>query len=350
MPAGVRKSGLLALAALGLVAVVVATAFRSTGLPPAVVPDDDSDLQAQVEHLRQTTHQSVEGYRPRTTGRAGDLNVPAFDLFRQLPGVDAVEVAVRADSPARRIVHLRDWHYVPNDLFAADVQTAAGRVLTAAEVDRLYERHLLEVEAVQLEQVAVLRCLIRHHGLRRVYAEGLTPKDVPNFREQVGVQREMERQQLPRLRGQLSEVRDLLREMDAAGKAGTVNYDAARAVEVEIASLIRQHDRRLLELGSAGRLLVAGELEEVLPLDDADLLERGKPVTPDGKVRLDPERVREREDAQVRAVLSGEPAAVIVLGGAHDLSGSVRRLGGGRCEYFRVTTGAFARTAGPGVR
>lgn len=350
MPTGIRKPHLLAFAALGLVAVVVATAFRPTGSSSTSIPDDDGDLQAQVEHLRQITHLSVEGYRPRTTGRIGDIDTPASDLLRQLPGVEAVEIAVRVDAPARRIVHLRDWHHVPKDLFTADVQTASGRELTAAEVDRLYERHLLEVEAVQLEQVALLRCLIRHHGLRRVYAEGLTPKDVPNFREQVRVLRQMDQDQVPRLRGQLAEVRDLLRAMEKDGRAGTDNYDAARAVEAEVADLIRQHDRRLLELGSAGRLLVAGELEDVLPLDDADLLERGKPVTPDGKVRLDPERVREREDAQVRAVLSGEPVAVIILGGAHDLSGSVRRLGGGKCEYLCVTTGAFARTAGPGVR
>lgn len=350
MPAGVRKPGLLVLAALGLVALVVATAFRPTGSPPAPNTGDDGDLPAQVERLRQTKHQSVENYRPRTPGRISDLDTQMPDILRQLPGVDAVEVVVKADNLARRIVHLRDWHFVPKDLFAADVQTAAGRDLTPGEVDRLYERHLMEVEAVQLEQVAVLRCLIRHHGLRRVYAEGLTPKDVPNFREQIGVLRGMERDQLPRLRGQLAEVRNLLREMDAAGKAGTDNYDAARAVEAEVAGLIRRHDRRLLELGAAGRLLIAGELEEVLPLDDADLLERGKPVTPDGKVRLNPERVREREDAQVRALLSGEPVSVIILGGAHDLGGSVRRLGGGRCEYLRVTTEAFARTAGPGVR
>jgi hypothetical protein len=32
-----------------------------------------------------------------------------------------------------------------------------------------------------------------------------------------------------------------------------------------------------------------------------------------------------------------EPVALIILGAAHDLSGSVRR-GGGTCEYLRVTT------------
>jgi hypothetical protein len=41
--------------------------------------------------------------------------------------------------------------------------------------------------------------------------------------------------------------------------------------------MIEQHQLRLLELGAAGRLLIAGEIEEVLPLDDDDLLDRANP-------------------------------------------------------------------------
>jgi len=85
------------------------------------------------------------------------------------------------------------------------------------------------------------------------------------------------------------------------------------------------------------RLLIAGEIEEVLPLDDADLLDRAKLITPDNKVKLDPGKVKARQDAQVKVVLDKGAFGLIVLGGAHDLSDSVRRLGQGRCEYIRVT-------------
>jgi hypothetical protein len=40
-------------------------------------------------------------------------------------------------------------------------------------------------------------------------------------------------------------------------------------------------------------------------------------------------------------VLDNGPFALIVLGGDHDLSDSVRRLGRNRCEYIRVTTKRF---------
>ena len=39
-----------------------------------------------------------------------------LDLLRQLPGVLHVEVAVRANQPTHRIIHLLDRHHVPKDL------------------------------------------------------------------------------------------------------------------------------------------------------------------------------------------------------------------------------------------
>ena len=105
---------------------------------------------------------------------------PAY-ILRRLPGVAEVEALVTAPRPARRIVHLRDWHYVPPDLFALDARQAAGRALSDEEVAGLYQEHLLEVELVSTEQVALLRCLVKHHGLRRVLAEGLTPGGLPTY-------------------------------------------------------------------------------------------------------------------------------------------------------------------------
>jgi hypothetical protein len=52
----------------------------------------------------------------------------------------------------------------------------------------------------------------------------------------------------------------------------------------------------------------------------------------------------------VRAALKAGPVAVLVLGGAHDLSGAVRRLAGGDCEYLRVTTARYAEFVEGGGR
>jgi hypothetical protein len=86
----------------------------------------------------------------------------------------------------------------------------------------------------------------------------------------------------------------------------------------------------------------------VQALDDEAALDRAKPVTPDGRIEFDPGKVEERHDAQVKAALENGPCSLLILGGAHDLSGSVRRLGNGTVEYIRVTTTCYKEVAGEG--
>jgi hypothetical protein len=142
----------------------------------------------------------------------------------------------------------------------------------------------------------------------------------------------------------LTEQLEDVRQMTATAKGD--GLQKAQAIEKEIAGLLDQHRLDMLELGSPGRLLIAKEIEEVLPLDDADLLDQAKPVTSDSRVKRDPEKIRLRRDAQVKLALADEPFALIVLGGSHDLSDSVRRLGNGTCEYIRVTTRSYLEIAG----
>jgi hypothetical protein len=229
---------------------------------------------------------------------ADHAEVEFDDQLRQLPGVVQIEVAVRADEPAHRIVHLRDYHYVPKDLYDGGS----------------YAEFLQQVDAVQQEQMALLRCLIEHHGVQRIFAEGLTSKDLPHYKERIAGLRDMEKTQIPELRELLARART----------------ERQRA---EIVGMLDEHKTRLLELGAAGRLLIAGELDNVLPLDDLETLDQAKSLTP--------ATLAARHDAQVKTVLDQGPFALIVLGGAHDLSDSVRRLGAGRCEYIRVTTRRF---------
>ena len=55
---------------------------------------------------------------------------------------------VGAPKPAHRIIHLQDWHYVPREEFAPDVRQQVGRPVSDEDVDKLYRKHLLEVELV----------------------------------------------------------------------------------------------------------------------------------------------------------------------------------------------------------
>jgi hypothetical protein len=184
---------------------------------------------------------------------------------------------------------------------------------------------LLEVELVQLEHTALVRCLIKHHGLRSVLTEGLTPKAVPNFWEVIAALRDMDRS-LTKLMKQ----RDELRQKDDA-------------IEQGIAELQKELRDRLVPYGTPGRLALAEEVA-VLPLDDDELLDKANPVRPDGKVKPELARTEARHDAQVAAALKSGTSSLLILGGSHDLSASVRRFGG-TVDYVRVTTTRFKEVA-----
>ena len=72
---------------------------------------------------------------------------------------------------------------------------------------------------------------------------------------------------------------------------------------------------------------------------------RPTPVTADGQVRFDPLKVQARHDAIVKNVLKEGSFGLVILGGDHDLSENVRRLGEGKCEYVGVTTKRYREAA-----
>jgi hypothetical protein len=108
--------------------------FRLAGRP--------ADLRDRLPEARAQAEKAVRDYSPTDPAPIADVTTPAAELLRRLPGVVKVEVLVACPKPARRIIHIRDWHTVPRDLYGADL----------------------------------LRCLARRHSLKRVLAEGLTPE------------------------------------------------------------------------------------------------------------------------------------------------------------------------------
>jgi hypothetical protein len=284
-----------------------------------------ADLRGRVEKQRAASAESVEKYRPQDKGRVDDLGRPVADLLRQLPGVVSVEVVPASGKPARRLIHLRDFHYVPRDLFALELRGQGA--ISEEEMDLRYQEHLLQVELVQLEQLALLRCLARRHGLRRVCVEGMTPEGVKNFREMVAAHKKVE----TGLYEQLQDVHGILQD----AKEGTERHAKAKEITKEVLGLLEGFQLDVLPLGTAGRLLLSGDVEEVLPLDDARLLDEAKPIDLAGRFRLDPAKLSARHDGQVRAALKRGAFALVILGGAHDLTESLRGTYGGNCRQPR---------------
>lgn len=324
---------------VALILVLAFVVYLSRNRPTKPIVDRRQELRTLVAEQEAASAQAAAKYQPTTTSPIDDLSSSAVEILRGLPGVVQVDASVRVEKPTSRIIHLLDWHFVPKELFIIDMNHAHGRSLSPDEIAVLYEQHLLEVELVQLEHIAVLRCLLKHHRLKTVFAEGFSRGELNEYRDRIAVLREMEKDQIPTIRNQLKDVRKL-----AEGATGE-KKDKAKAIEDDLLKLLNEHHDRLLEMGASGRLLIAGELDNVLPLEDAAALAQAKPITDDGKVQLDPQKVEARHDAQVRAAMREGPVAAIILGGSHDLTQSIQRLGKGHTEYLRVTTKRFKEIA-----
>lgn len=323
---------------LGAVALAFYLKGNSRTATPAAIQNRIPTLQKRLADWKKEIERAVAAYSPKANSQIDDLSAPAAEILRGLPGVVQVEVVAKSDKPTGRIIHLRDWHYVPKDLYALDMRQAHGRELSEQELDQLHQELLLDAEIVQLEQMALLRCLIKHHGLKRVHSEGFSPTELEAYREKIAVLKAMEHDQIPKLRQQLEDVRQLIDTL-----TGEAN-EKAQGIERELVALLDAHNERMLEMGAAGRLLIAGELEEVLPLEVDGALERAKPITPDGSVRIEENKLEVRHDAQLQELKKAGPVSVIVLGGAHDLTGSIQRAGIS-WESLRVTTKGY-REAG----
>jgi hypothetical protein len=125
-----------------LLAIIVAGCSKDSSVPHHMSPTER--LTQQIEQERQSSAQAVDTYVPKVTGRIDELAAPAADILRQLPGVADVDVLVSAPKPTHRIIHLRDWHHVPLDLFALDVRQQVGRPVSDEDIEKVHQKHLLE--------------------------------------------------------------------------------------------------------------------------------------------------------------------------------------------------------------
>ena len=107
-------------------------------------------------------------------------------------------------------------------------------------------------------------------------------------------------------------------------------------IETEIAQALQRIMIPLVEVGAAGRLLLAGELDRVLPLEDAAAMRAANPVMK-GMIAFDGAKVQARQAAMVKNVSDRGNVGIIVLGDSHDLT----RLLPEGTEYIRVTVKAM---------
>ena len=313
-----------AITGLVLCAWGAALAWWAPWREPDLDQRDTGQVPSDTLEMRQATlAEQVERYQPSSPVLLDDMTTPLADTLRGLPGVYRVDVPLSPVKPRKRIVHFLDWHYVDRDLLA--------------KVDNRLDWDVFvnEVEVTQVDQVAALKCLARLHGLKRILIERLTEEDMPDLPHKVAQLRDVWKHQ-PELKARLAEARQLLKDFPE----GNERHGKAAALEREFVGMLADHRADMLRMGAAVQLLVMGRLEAVLPLDDAKLLDAAGPVLPGGG--RDPAAVARRENAMVRNALGAGPVAVIICGGAHNLTDAIRDKDG-ETEYYRVATLGFAK-------
>lgn len=289
------------------------------------------------QETAQTQHAATSVEQGSVAAGIEDLSVDPVPLLQKLPHVVEVTRHGPEGEPAHRIIHIADWHFVERDAFAADLRSQSEAPLSDQEIDQRYDEFLGEVELVQKQQMALLRALIEDHGLNRVHFEGVTEETQKSFEAKVSALRKV---------GQKVEaLRDAKEEMVAKGNLESSQQRLAQMIE----EMEEEYRRGLLQIGAAGRLLMEGDIEAVLPLEDADAYAAANPVKADGSVTLDEERIEARQDGQTRLLLDQGPFSVIILGGAQDLSDNLERLSDGTAEYVRVDVDAWRECSGRSV-
>jgi hypothetical protein len=94
------------------------------------------DARHEVEQERRSSTAAVESYAPKVKGQIDGLAALALRL---LTSVVNVEVLVAAVKPTHRIIQLRDWRFVPRELFATDIRQQVERPVTDEEIDNVYQ-------------------------------------------------------------------------------------------------------------------------------------------------------------------------------------------------------------------
>lgn len=223
--------------------------------------------------------------------------------LRKLPSVHSVKSTRTKSKPKQTIIHLLNWHFVSKEDYAADLSDSSDGKLSEAEIEKRYLEFLNDVESIQKDQKQILRYLIKKHGIRSVYMEGLTEKNLSAFNSFVKTLREFE---VP---------------------------DGDSALDL---FLKEQYRRDLMQMGAVSQLLISNELKSVLPLENAEAFEAANPVSKDGKIRFDEAVEEKREDEMLKILLKGQGIKVIVLGGGHDLTDNLERMKMDSIQYVRV--------------
>jgi HEAT repeats len=267
------------------------------------------------------------GYRktktPSGKPRLDDLGVPAAKILRSLPDVERVDVYSPAHSARARIIHLRQTHTLDRNVLERLVEARWKRKLTPKDLSDAYTGHIAVVNRAQQAETRIAETLTKEYGIDVVYLEGLTNEYSDALEDRVD-----------EVRQEMFKVPELERAYRRAKAAG----DQAGCREYQ--NQLQAFNQHRAEVGTAGKLLGMGLLDEVLPAENLNALLAAMPEIVDGRLTFNKGAYDAREDVVVKNLLKKGNFAFVIFGAAHDLTDAIKRVRKD-CEYVRITPKGF---------
>ena len=230
--------------------------------------------------------------------QVNDLNDPVLDGVAKLPGVISVTTSETV-RPTSRIIHLISSEVPTKSNFHLALKQMADGGVSQKQLDCLYDEYLLQIRIMQIEHAVIVRCLVRNHGLRRIYVESITHGDC------------VLSQNGPEVDGHGS-VLDRI-EKSRVDAVGTSHW--------------------MKELQSDFPSEFEGwKIKEAQKSASESILQQFNNVA-----RLVQKRNEQLMDAEVRSILI-EDSCCLIVGDDNDFTENVNRLADGKCEYIRIQT------------
>lgn len=207
-----------------------------------------------------------------------------------------------AQAAPHKIIHIINPYHVSRSEYLAELR--ANSSLTDDQIEDRYRKFLHDQERNQRDQTLMLRGLIKKYHLKGIYLQGLTEKNHQATLDYLEVLK---------------------------------RYDQNEIVpETEFDKLQKTQNRLdLSELGAAGQLVISGELQTILPAENAKAFEAANSVKPDGSIEFTEKEEHERENAIVKNLMKADGVAVIVLSRDHNLADNLKELGL-TCRYVMM--------------
>lgn len=256
-----RAAIILATVALLIAAGVYLALGKAKPLFDAAITKQNIETLVRQISALETSLKDISKLKPSPESKfsAGDASVS--EILKELPGIHIPKQQPGNGPPSARVVHFLVSQSEDKNTFGTKQAKRFSNNLNLQELDLLYREHLLQVEVWQLQEMAVLKYLIRQHGLATIHVLLETMEDAKSYSQNLDLLKAREKDVIPLLREELAEVREL-----ANGLAGE-ELSKANMNENSLRLELEKYEQQLQNLGPAGRLYAKGEAITIIALE-----------------------------------------------------------------------------------